>query len=74
MSKRARNARRLASMLGNKFSIFVRIYYDRQIRRYRVVWTNGPEAEELFLYAVESRDEVPELDVATLLWDRKYAA
>ncbi|MET0135103.1 MAG: hypothetical protein ABW215_16100 [Kibdelosporangium sp.] len=70
MSKRARSARRLASRLTSKSGTFVRVYYDRQIRRYRVVWTNGPDAAQMFTFAIQSRDEVPELDVATLLWDR----
>jgi hypothetical protein len=70
MSKRARSARRLASLLTSNSGTFVRIYYDRQIRRYRVVWTNGPDAAQMFTHAMQARDEVPELDVTTLLWDR----
>ncbi|MET0233332.1 MAG: hypothetical protein ABW224_01705 [Kibdelosporangium sp.] len=70
MSKRARSARRLASMLTSKSGTYVRVYYDRQIRRYRVVWTNGPDAAQMFTFAVQAAGEVPELDVATLLWDR----
>lgn len=70
MSKRARSARRLASLLTSHSGTFVRIYYDRQIRRYRVVWTNGPDAAQMFTLAVQARDEVPELDISTLLWDR----
>jgi hypothetical protein len=70
MSKRARSARRLASLLTSKSGTFVRIYYDRQIRRYRVVWTNGPDAAQMFTFAVQSADEVPELDIPNLLWDR----
>ena len=70
MSKRARSARRLASLLTSKSGTYVRVYYDRQIRRYRVVWTNGPDAAQMFTYAVQAAGDVPELDVATLLWDR----
>jgi len=70
MSKRARSARRLASLLTSKSGTFVRIYYDRQIRRYRVGWTNGPDAAQMFTFAVTAAREVPELDVSTLLWDR----
>jgi hypothetical protein len=70
MSKRARSARRLASLLTSNSGTYVRIYYDRQIRRYRVVWTNGPDAAQMFTYAVQSAREVPELDISTLLWDR----
>jgi hypothetical protein len=70
MSKRARSARRLASLLTSKAGTYVRVYYDRQIRRYRVVWTNGPDAAQMFTLAIQSTHEVPELDVATLLWDR----
>lgn len=70
MSKRARSARRLASLLTSKSGTYVRVYYDRQIRRYRVVWTNGPDAAQMFTFAVQAAGEVPELDVATLLWDR----
>jgi hypothetical protein len=70
MSKRARSARRLASLLTSKSGTFVRIYYDRQIRRYRVVWTNGPDAAQMFTLAIQASGEVPELDVSTLLWDR----
>ena len=70
MTKRARSARRLAGLLTSKSGTFVRIYYDRQIRRYRVVWTNGLDAAQMYTHAIHSADEVPELDISTLLWDR----
>nr|WP_157529188.1 hypothetical protein [Kibdelosporangium sp. MJ126-NF4] len=71
MSVRARNARLLASMLTRRSSVDVRVYYDRKIRRYRVVWTGGPEATYLYRVAVTCADQVPELDISTLLWDRQ---
>ncbi|MBP2323333.1 hypothetical protein JOF56_003718 [Kibdelosporangium banguiense] len=70
MSKRARGARRLASLLTAASHTYVRVYYDRQIRRYRVVWTNGPDASQMFTLAVQASEEVPDLDISTLLWDR----
>jgi hypothetical protein len=73
MSKRARSARRLASLLTSKSGTYVRVYYDRQIRRYRVVWTNGPDAAQMFTFAVQASTEVRELDISTLLWDRGTA-
>lgn len=71
MSRRARSARRLASLLASEFGTHVRVYYDRQTRRYRVVWTDGPEAAHMFTYAVHSQGQIPELDISTLLWDRQ---
>ncbi|TCO43757.1 hypothetical protein [Actinocrispum wychmicini] len=70
MSKRARGARRLASLLTTESGTYVRIYYDRQIRRYRVVWAKGPEVAQMFTYARDFRSEVPDVDISTLLWDR----
>jgi hypothetical protein len=72
MSKRARSARRLASLLAVSSQTFVRVYYDRQVRRYRVVWDRGPEVAEMHGYAVKAQKdgEVLELDISKLLWDR----
>lgn len=70
MSKRAYQARRLASLLTSTSATSVRIYYDRQIRRHRVVWTDGPDVAQMFTLAMNSADAVPDLDITTLLWDR----
>jgi len=70
MSKRARASRRLSSLLTSKARTYVRVYYDRQIRRYRVVWTDGPDVARMHAYAVAESSQVPDLDIATLLWDR----
>jgi hypothetical protein len=70
LSKRARASRRLSSLLTRKSGIYVRVYYDRQIRRYRVVWTDGPNVAQMYAYAVAESGLMPELDITTLLWDR----
>lgn len=74
MSKRARSARRLAGLLTRTAGTHVRVCYDREIRRYRVVWSNGPDAAQMYAFAVQKAGEVPELDVAALLWDRGTAS
>lgn len=74
MSKRARASRRLASLLTSATGAYVRIYYDRQIRRYRVVWTNGPNVADMHMLAVGKSSEVPEVDIADLLWDRQISS
>jgi hypothetical protein len=70
MSKRARASRRLSSLLTTRANTYVRVYYDREIRRYRVVWTAGPDVARMFTFALDGSAEVPELDISTLLWDR----
>jgi hypothetical protein len=70
MTLRARGARQLASLLTRSSGTSVRIYYDREIRRYRVVWTNGPDAGQMYTLAARYAQEVPHLDPSTLLWDR----
>jgi hypothetical protein len=71
MSKRARSSRRLASLLTTGSGNFVRIYYDRQIRRYRVVWEDGLDVPQMFALALKNRGEVSDFDITTLLWDRR---
>ncbi len=70
MSKRARDIRRLASLLTGKSGTSVRIYYDRALRRYRVVWTNGPDVAQMYTLAIGCVDGALDVDVAALLWDR----
>jgi hypothetical protein len=70
MSKRARASRRLSSLLTSKSGSYVRVYYDRETRRYRVVWTDGPDVAQMHTYAVQAAGEILALDIATLLWDR----
>lgn len=70
MSKRARSARRLASLLTTKSGTDVGVHYNREVRRYRVVWTDGPDAAYMYGLAVSVADAVPELEVAELLWHR----
>lgn len=70
MTLRARGARQLASLLTRSSGTYVRIYYDREIRRYRVVWTNGPDVGQMYTLAVRCAQDVPNLDPSTLLWDR----
>lgn len=71
MSVRARKSRLLASKLTAKSGTYVRVYYDRKIRRYRVVWTSGPNVEEMFTLASGVAPEVPEMNIGELLWDRQ---
>jgi hypothetical protein len=70
MSRRARDIRRLAGVLTSKSGTLVRIYYDRALRRYRVVWTNGPDVAQMYTLAIQCVDGALDVDVATLLWDR----
>jgi hypothetical protein len=72
MSRRARASRRLASLLTAKAGTYVRIYYDRQTRRYRVVWTDGPAVVQMHAFAVEQSrvEDLPGLDISALLWHR----
>src|SRR4051812_428098 len=71
MSNRARSSRRLASLLTASSGTFVRIYYDRKSRRYRVVWEDGFDVPQMFNLALANRSEVADLDITTMLWDRK---
>jgi hypothetical protein len=74
MSKRARSARRLASLLSAKSGTDVTVHYDRRVHRYRVVWTDGPNAAQMYGLAASAADSVPELDVFDLLWHRNATA
>ncbi|MGO1050378.1 hypothetical protein [Crossiella sp. CA198] len=70
MSRRARSARRLATLLTQKSGTFVRISYDRDTRQYRVVWAKGPDVRQLRATATACADRVPDLDVYALRWER----
>ena len=71
MSRRARAARRLASILGNHFNLAVRVWFDRDTRRYRCTWTGGPDVDAMYKQAVIHAEQVPELDVAQIVYDRQ---
>lgn len=73
MSLRDRGVQRLATLLTSKSGSSVRIFYDRQVRRYRVVWTNGPDTAQMYTLAVRSASEVSKLDLSALLWDRSVS-
>jgi len=60
----------LASLLTQKTGADVIVHYDREIHRYRVLWSNGPDAAQMYGLAVRVADFVPELDVFDLLWHR----
>ncbi|HEV2782331.1 MAG TPA: hypothetical protein VGX25_23310 [Actinophytocola sp.] len=74
MSKHARSARRLASLLTGVSGTVVRIYYDRGLHRHRVVWTNGPDVAQMYTLAMRHAGAIPGLDLTTLLWDRGTTA
>jgi hypothetical protein len=73
MSLRDRAVQRLASLLTSKSGATVRVFYDRQVRRYRVVWTNGPDTAQMYTLAVRFLPEVSKVDPSTLLWDRSVS-
>ncbi|HEV2782789.1 MAG TPA: hypothetical protein VGX25_25645 [Actinophytocola sp.] len=70
MSKRARNARQLASLLTGKSGTLVRVYYDHAIHRHRVIWTRGPDVAQMYNLAMRHAHAVPGLDLTRMLWDR----
>jgi hypothetical protein len=74
MTKRARDIRRLAGLLTTKSGTSVRIYYDRAVRRYRVVWTDGPDVAQMFTLAITCANTDLDVDVPTLLWHRDTTA
>lgn len=63
----------LAQELSAETNTRVRVYHDRGLRKYRVVWTNGPEPAVLQGHAEQAiRDHrVPGLTLDILLWDRQ---
>jgi hypothetical protein len=70
MSRRARRARRLANLLTSESGTAVSTYYDRDIDRYRVAWTNGPDVAQMYTLAIRHASDIPQLDLTTLQWDR----
>jgi hypothetical protein len=74
MSLRDRAVRRLAALLTSKSGSFVRIFYDREVRRYRVVWTNGPDTAQMYTIAVRHTPPVSKVDLSALLWDRSVSS
>jgi hypothetical protein len=70
MSRRKRSAQQLASLLTRKSGALVRVYYDSDIRLHRVVWANGPDVAQMYTLALRWASTLPELDLATLQWDR----
>lgn len=70
MSRRARSARHLSTILTNAAKVFVRVTYMTSVRAYGVYWTGGPDAAELYTLAIAHANELPELDVHNLRWLR----
>lgn len=60
----------LASLLTSMSGTAVNTYYDRGIARYRVIWTGGPDVAQMYTLAMRHADDVPELDITALQWDR----
>lgn len=70
MGQRARRARQLANLLTGTSGTTVRIFYDREVHRHRVVWSNGPDVAQMYTLAMRHADNVPGLDLTKLMWDR----
>jgi hypothetical protein len=70
MSVRARQARRLASILIRASGVHARVQYDRLEGRYSVHWQDGPTAETMWQVATRNAAQVPLLDIADLAWLR----
>jgi hypothetical protein len=70
MSVRARQARRLASILIRASGVHARVQYDRIEGRYSVRWHDGPTAETLRQVATQNAAQVPLLDIEDLAWLR----
>ena len=73
VNTRARSARRLASLLAARTGVHVLVRYDRPLRRYRVVWTNGPDEARMRTVAMSNATVVPDLDLGELLWHRSVS-
>ncbi|WP_143261725.1 hypothetical protein [Allokutzneria sp. NRRL B-24872] len=73
MSTRARSARRLASLLAIRTGVHVVVRYDRPLRRYWVVWTDGPDEDQMRMVAMANAAVVPDLDLGELLWHRSVS-
>lgn len=74
MSERARDARRLSSILTAATGVYVRVVYVRDVRRYHVKWTGGPDESSLYAIARENAAEVPLLVIDDLRWHRAEPA
>ena len=70
MPLRTRGIRRLASLLTRESGTSVKIYYDRAIRRYHVVWTDGPDVAQMYTLVMRYAPEASKLDPSALLWER----
>jgi hypothetical protein len=70
MSSRARQARRLASILIKASGVHTSVQYDRADGRYTVHWQGGPSAETMRELAAQNAPQVPLLSVDALLWVR----
>lgn len=74
MTRRARSARQLASLLTDVSGSVVRVIYDRDIHRHRVVWTNGPDVAQMYTLAMRHAESIRGLDHTMLVWDRDTTA
>jgi hypothetical protein len=71
VSRRARHARRLASLLSTASrGVHVQVQYDRATGRYCVIWTGGPEVAAMQRHTRANANEVPLLDLDALDWRR----
>lgn len=70
MSVRARNARRLASLLTTAAGVHVILRYQRDRDHYRVAWTGGPDIDAMRVLAYRCAAEVEALDLSGLDWHR----
>ena len=70
MSARARSARRLASLLADDAHAHVSVQYDRNIRRYVVVWAGGADEQVVREAARSHADTFPLLDIDEFMWRR----
>ncbi|WP_344878774.1 hypothetical protein [Allokutzneria multivorans] len=73
MSTRARSARRLASLLAVRTGVHVVVRYDRLLRRYQVVWIDGPDEAQMRTVAMANATVVPDIDLGELLWHRSVS-
>jgi hypothetical protein len=60
-------------LLTSKSGTAVNTYYDSDIARYRVVWTNGPDVAQMYTLAMRHASDIPQLDLTALQWDRATA-
>jgi hypothetical protein len=70
MSRRARSARHLSSILTEESGTWTVVRYFRQGHRYGVCWTGGPSAAEMYQLAARHTDEIPQLNVNDVAWLR----